>query len=396
MRARHGRIPHGLLWSFVLAGGACRSGAPPVGSPDRAAECMYVEDGAGSAGTVPIRAETVTTGLEVPWGLAFLPDGAMLVTERPGRIRLVRDGRLAPEPVARVAVSTEGEGGLMGIALHPDFAANRLFYVYYTARRGEDGANRVERYRLAPDSASATPDRVILDDVPAAQYHDGGRIRFGPDGMLYVGTGDAREPDLSQDANSLAGKVLRLTPDGDAAPGNPRPGSRVYLSGVRNPQAFDWRDRDALVLADHGPSGERLRSGHDEVSVVRAGANLGWPTIWGCRAQQGLVSPSLSWNDAIPPGGAAIYTGAAIPEWRGDLLVGTLESRHLHRVAFDPGAPGRVRLHEVYLRGDPPAGHGRLREVVMGPDGHLYVTTSNCDGRGTCPADRDRVLRIVR
>lgn len=184
---------------------ACRSGAPPVGSAERAAQCLYVDDGPGAAGAVPIRVETVVTGLEVPWGLAFLPDGGMLVTERPGRVRLVRDGRLVPEPVARVPVAASGEGGLMGIALHPDFGANRFFFVYYTARRGDDTVNRLARYRLAPDGASAEADRVLLDGVPASQNHDGGRLRIGPDGMLYVGTGDASEPDRAQDPRSLAG-----------------------------------------------------------------------------------------------------------------------------------------------------------------------------------------------
>lgn len=385
-----------LLICLVASFGACRSGGPPLGSPERAAGCVYVVDSAGPAGNVPIRVETVVAGLEVPWGLAFLPDGGMLVTERPGRVRLVREGRLMAEPVARVPAAADGEGGLMGIALHPDFASNRFFYVYYTARRGDDTINRVARYRLAADGGSAAPERVILDGIPASSNHDGGRIRFGPDGMLYVGTGDAREPDLAQDPRSLAGKLLRVTPEGAPAPGNPLPGNPMFLLGVRNTQGFDWRDERTLVLTDHGPSGERLRWGHDEVSVVRAGANLGWPTAWGCRAAPGTAPASLSWSDAAPPGGAAIYTGQSIPEWRGDLLVGTLGSKHLHRVAFDPRDPTRVRHHETYLPGDPPTGYGRLREVVMGPDGHLYVTTSNCDGRGECPADRDRVLRVTR
>ncbi|MDO9017730.1 MAG: PQQ-dependent sugar dehydrogenase [Deltaproteobacteria bacterium] len=386
----------GRVAALCAAVAACRSGAPPVGSVERAAQCLYVDEGPGADGTVPIRVETVVTGLEVPWGIAFLPGGDMLVTERPGRVRLVRGGQLVPEPVARVPAAADGEGGLMGIALHPDFAANRFFFVYYTARRGDGTVNRLARYRLAPDNASAEAERVLLDGVPAAQNHDGGRLRIGPDGMLYVGTGDAGEPDRSQDPRSLAGKVLRLTPEGQIPADNPTPGSARFLSGVRNVEAFDWLDRDTLVLADHGPSGERLLRGHDEVSVVRAGDNLGWPTIWGCRAHGRLVSAALSWSEAVPPGGAAIYTGTAIPEWRGDLLVGTLGSRHLHRVAFDPQRPGRVLRHEVYLRGEAPSGHGRLREVVMGPDGHLYMTTSNCDGRGTCPPDRDRVLRITR
>jgi glucose/arabinose dehydrogenase len=201
---------HAARASLALATGlaalsACRSGAPPWGSPDRAPECVYVQAGPGPPGAVPIRVETVVTGLVVPWGLAFLPDGTLLVTERPGRIRRVRHGRLAATPVARIPAEVVGEGGLMGIALHPDFATNRLFFVYYTARREGDAVNRVERYRLADDGASATSERVILDGIPASQNHDGGRLRVGPDGMLYVGTGDARDPDLAQDARSLAG-----------------------------------------------------------------------------------------------------------------------------------------------------------------------------------------------
>jgi glucose/arabinose dehydrogenase len=132
------------------------------------------------------------------------------------------------------------------------------------------------------------------------------------------------------------------------------------------------------------------------VTVTRKGENLGWPTLYGCGTQGDLVTPGLTSVTAMPPGGGAIYTGSAIPEWQGSFLVGTLGSRHLHRVAFDGENPRKVAAHEVYFQGDPPNGHGRLREVIMGPDGHLYVTTSNCDGRGTCPADKDRILRISR
>ncbi len=344
---------------------------------------------------MPIRVETVVTGLSVPWGIAFLPDGSMLVTERPGRVRRVREGRLDASPVVTIPVAAEGEGGLMGLALHPDFARSPRFFVYYTARRGEATVNRVERYRLSGDFTTATADGVIADGIHAGENHDGGRLRVGPDGMLYVATGDAREPDRSRDPASRSGKLLRLTPEGAAPDDNPRRGSLVYLSGLRNLQAFDWRADGSIVLADHGPSGERLLRGHDEVTVARAGDDLGWPTAWGCRAHPGLRPASLSWREATPPGGGALYTGSSIPEWRGDFIVATLGSRHLHRVSFDPTAPDRVRLHEVYLQGDPPSGHGRLREAVMGPDGHLYVTTSNCDGRGSCPPDRDRVLRVV-
>jgi glucose/arabinose dehydrogenase len=196
---------------------------------------------------------------------------------------------------------------------------------------------------------------------------------------------------LSQYAS---GKLLRLPPEGEVLADNPFPGEAVFLLGVRDTQGFDWKDRDTLYFTDHGPSGDTLRRGHDEVSVVRKGDNnLGWPTLYSCESGEGFVTPSLTWETAAPPGGAALYTGDAIPEWKGSLLVGTLGSRHLHRVAFSPDNPRQVTQHEVYLRNE----WGRLREVIMGPDGHLYVTTSNCDGRGDCKAPRkDVILRIRR
>ncbi len=365
-----------------------------VSSNQRA--CTLVNNGYGSPGKVDVRVEEVVTGLEVPWGIAFLPNGDMLVTERPGRVRLVRDGKMLPKPVANINVTESGEGGLLGIAAHPDFRQNRLFYLYYTSDRGRYQVNRVERWRLSADGQSATPDRTIIDNIPVALYHNGGRLRFGPDGMLYIGTGDARNPDSSQDLDSLAGKILRLTPEGQVPKDNPTPGSPVFISGIRNTQGFDWFDELTLAVTDHGPSGELGRSGADKVFVARAGDNLGWPAIQTCEPREGLVSPSLVWREAVPPGGAAIYTGNAIPEWKGSLIIGTLGSEHLHRVAFDPKSPSRVQLHEVYLQGNAQKGYGRLREVIMGADGELYVTTSNCDGRGNCPPQQDKILRMTR
>lgn len=350
-----------------------------------------VRQGTGPAGTVPVRAEVVVDGLEVPWGIAFLPNGDLLVTERPGRLRLIHGGVLQPAPVARIDVSAEGESGLLGIALHPDFASNRLFFLYYTHQGGQGPVNRVERWRLAPDGTSATADKVLLDGIPASPAHDGGRLRIGPDRMLYVGTGDGRVPENAQRPDSLNGKLLRLTPDGEIPADNPIPGNPLFLLGIRNTEGFDWIDRETMVVVDHGPSGELNRAGHDEVNVASAGENLGWPTIFGCEAREGLVSPVLTWTQAVPPGGAAIYTGDRIPAWKGSVLVGTLGSRHLHRVQLDPQDPRRLLSHEVYFDRQ----FGRLRDVAMGPDGELYVTTSNCDGRGDCPAAKDAILRIA-
>ena len=321
-----------------------------------AEKCQLVEKGFGPQGKAGVKLETVVAGLEVPWGLAFLPGGDALVTERPGRLRLVpalpkrKAGDATKLPlVATIAVDSDEEGGLLGIAVHPRFEQNRFFYLYLTVREGGRKSNRVERWRLAEDLGSARFDRRIVEDIPSAAYHDGGRIRFGPDGMLYVGTGDGREPDRSQDPGSLGGKVLRLSPDGEVPRDNPVAGNALYVLGVRNTQGFDWSG-GRFYVTDHGPSGELLRRGHDEVNLASPGANLGWPRIYGCETHPGMITPSLTWQTAVPPGGASFYTGTGIPDWRGNLLVGTLGSKHLHRVKFSASDPAAVELHEVYFQ----------------------------------------------
>jgi glucose/arabinose dehydrogenase len=388
---RASRLLASSLVVLALTSSACRgkSQAQGTASPE---DCVLVQDDWGSDGTVPFTVEVVAEGLEVPWGIAWLPGGDALITERPGRVRLLRGGVLQPAPVATVRITRTAEGGLLGIAAHPDFASNRQLYLYVTTDAGGRDENRVERWTLSEDRTSATFDRVIFGGIPSATYHDGGRLRFGPDGMLYAGTGDARDPDRSQAVNDSAGKLLRLTPEGQVPQDNPFPGSPAYLTGLRNLQGWDWKDANTLYITDHGPSGDTGRRGHDEVSLARPGANLGWPGIYACETREGQVTPSLTFSDAMPPGGAALYTGDAIPEWRGSLFIGTLGSRHLHRVEFAADNPARVVRHEVYLRNT----HGRLREVTMGPDGHLYVTTSNCDGRGDCGPRKDLVLRLRR
>lgn len=335
----------------------------------------------------------VARGLEVPWSVAFLPEGDLLVSERPGRVRVVTMAGELREPVATPDITSSSEGGLLGLALHPSFEENGLFYVYLTASSGGVDVNRVERYTLSADRTTATFDKVILDGIFAAQFHDGGRLRFGPDGMLYIGTGDGREPDRSRDPADPAGKILRVTPEGEVPSDNPIPGKAAFILGIRNTQGFDWLDSGTMVITDHGPTGEyEGRTGHDEVNFAKGGDDLGWPTVYACEAKSGFVAPSMTWKQAMPPGGAALYRGTAISEWQGALLIGSLKGEHLQLVRFDADDPHKVTEHEVYLAG----AHGRLRDVVMGPDGDLYVTTSNCDGRGNCPSDQDAILRITR
>ena len=342
------------------------------------AACLAEKSDAwGPDGKQPLRAETVASGLEVPWSFAFLSGGDVLVSERPGRVRLLHQGKLQQQPVLTVETGETSEGGLLGIAVNPRDASQLFLYVTVPGPR-----NELQRWKLAADHRSASREKTLLTGIAAHAFHDGGRIRFGPDGALYVGTGDARQPARSQNPKSLNGKLLRVTPDGEAS---------VFLNGIRNLEAFDWLDDSTLVLADHGPSGEMGRSAHDEVSVAHKGDNLGWPDIYGCEEKQGMVAPLITWTEhALPPGGLAVYRGTAIPAFRDSVLIATLGSEHLHRVVLAPDRAA-VKLHEVYFRQK----FGRLREIAMTPSGELWVTTSNCDGRGECGAQKDRILRVV-
>jgi glucose/arabinose dehydrogenase len=319
------------------------------------------------------RVETVATGLEAPWELAFLPDGRALLTERPGRVRLLsRDLRLQPEPVAQVDVAAIEEGGLLGLAVDPRFARNRFVYLYRTT---EDD-NEVVRYRFV--GGRLEEDGVILRGIAAGPIHDAGRIHFGPDGRLYVPTGDAGQDTLAQDRGSLNGKVLRMDPEEYRGEGG-RP--EVFSLGHRNPQGFDWQPRTGrLYASEHGPDGD------DEMNLLRKGANYGWPEARGAD-HDGFTAPLAVYTAAIAPSGATFVSqpGSA---WSGDFLVGCLIGEQVRRLSFDGS---RVTRNEPLFEGD----FGRIRTVVEGPDGALYLLTSNRDGRGTPREGDDRVLRVV-
>ncbi len=344
------------------------------------------------AAPAPFRVETVAAGLEVPWALAFAPDGRILLTERPGRVRVIEGGRLRPEPLAVIAdVAAASEAGLMGLALHPRFAETRHLYLAHTYRA--DGlAVRVLRFR---ETGRGLAERtVLLEGIPAASVHAGTRLRFGPDGKLYVTTGDAARRDLAQRLDSLAGKTLRLNDDGSVPADNPfvaRAGARpeIWSYGHRNAQGLDWDPATGLLFqTEHGPSGFDGPGGGDEVNLVEAGRNYGWPVVSHTRSQPGMESPLLVYTPAIAPAGATFYRGSAFPDFRGSFVFGCLRGRCLIRVVVEGR---RVVRQERLLDGE----YGRIREVAEGPDGALYVTTSNRDGRGAPAPDDDRVLRLV-
>ncbi len=338
-----------------------------------------------AAASRPFRVTVYARGLEVPWQLAFAPDGRAFVTERPGRIRVIRGGRLDPTPVAQLPVAHVGEGGLLGLALHPAFPRQPYVYVYYTYEA--DGLrNRVERLR--EQGGRLVRDRVILDGIPGARIHDGGRIAFGPDGMLYIGTGDAARRELAQDRSSLAGKILRITPEGEVPQDNPFPRSPVYSLGHRNVQGLAWHPRTRQLYAtEHGPSGERGYA-HDEVNLIRPGGNYGWPEfLCGEPHRPGFLDAvACSGEETWAPSGATFVSRGP---WRERLLVANLRGAHLRAFVLDADGARVVRQERVLV------GFGRLRDVVEGPDGALYVLTSNRDGRGTPAPEDDRILRIL-
>jgi glucose/arabinose dehydrogenase len=320
------------------------------------------------------RVETVATGLEAPWEIAFMPDGSALITERPGRVRLLgSDGKLRPDPVAELEVEAVGEAGLLGLAVDPEFAQNRFIYLYRTTADG----NELLRSRFEGEELRDL--RSIAGGIQAAAIHDGGRVHFGPDGRLYFTTGDGADDELAQDPESLNGKMLVMAAKAARGEGA-RP--EVFSLGLRNPQGFDWQPgTEALVATDHGPDGD------DEVDVLRRGANFGWPEARG-EDHGGFEAPAAVYADSIAPSGATFVSrpGSA---WTGDFLIAALVGEQIRRLRLD--REGRVTLDETMFEGE----FGRLRTVVEGPDGGLYVLTSNRDGRGAPREGDDRVLRIV-
>jgi glucose/arabinose dehydrogenase len=386
MQASGGSFGRILLLAalLVLMCAACERSAEQSGNSDNDIGPITAGQGdknentsdpeGASVGRVEV--STLATDLEVPWSFAFLPGGDALVTERDsGRLLRVSPSGEVQE-IQTLPEGGSGEGGLLGVAVSPDYEDDRYIYAYYTTRVD----NRVVRFRMGERP------EPILTGIPVNTYHDGGRIKFGPDGLLYVSTGDAGDSGNSQDRNSLGGKILRIEPDGSVPADNPFPGNPVYSYGHRNVEGFAWDSEGQLYASEFGAST------WDEVNRIEAGENYGWPAVEGRGGEdQGYVDPITVWpTSEASPSGAEIMVEGAITQWEGDLFVAALRGERLWRLKLNDS--GEVVGREKLLDGEV----GRLRDVIQAPDGSLWVSTSNYDSYGNPVSELDdRILRLA-
>jgi glucose/arabinose dehydrogenase len=354
--------------------------------------CDSATVGDPPAPNAELETEVVASGLDTVWEVAWGPDGFIWFTERGGRISRLNPQTGAKALVGQVVVSEIGEGGLMGLAFHPDFTTQPWVYVAHTYASQGGTRNRVVRLRF--DGTTLGSQETILADIPGSSIHNGSRLAVGPDRFLYVTTGDASDPAIAQNRDALAGKILRLTLDGQPAPGNPF-GTRTWTYGHRNPQGMTFSPDGSLYISEHGASD------NDEVNRIESGRNYGWPTVRGrCDGDAGaaensfcsannVAEPLEIWTPTIAPAGLAYYDAPLIHAFRRSLLLATLKDATLYRLALSSDGRTVTSTERLFVRE-----FGRLRAVLVAPDGSIYVGTSNRDGRGTPMPTDDRIIRI--
>ena len=337
--------------------------------------CLFFHADAVSA---EIKVETVADNLKIPWELVFAPDGRIFFTERDGNLWVIENESL--ELVATFPTSRMSEGGLLGLALDPEFEKNNFLYLYQTYFDFELHHNKVVRYTV--NNNQLTDEQILIDKIPGALWHDGGRIKFGPDEKIYITTGDATNASLSQKIGSLAGKILRINADGTIPVDNPFESSAVFSYGHRNPQGIDWTENGILVSSEHGPSGEKGYA-HDEINVIEPGKNYGWPVIVGDSNNPEYTNPILHSGDITwAPSGLLYYDSNKIPELKGKFLVAALRGQHVMVLDLDL-ENNRVNSIEKIFQDE----YGRIRDLVQSPDGDVFILTSN--------GDNDKILRVT-
>lgn len=342
------------------------------------------------ASAISYQVTQFAAGLEVPWGIVFTSPERMLVTERPGRVRAIIAGNVQATPVLTIPdVSNSDEEGLMGIVLDPDYQTNRWLYLCYAYQNSAGLATKV--VRAFDQNSTLKIDKTLITDIPAARFHAGCALGFGPDNKLYISTGDATQKEMAQDLNSLAGKILRLNADGTIPNDNPFPNSAIWSYGHRNPQGLAWGTAGTLYSVEHGPSGFDGPGGGDELNVITKGGNYGWPLVSHLEERAGTMAPKIVYTPAVAPATAAVYVGDAFPDFAHNLFFTTLKGEALVRVVLDPDNPAEVIQYEKM----PNIDFGRLRAIVVGPDGFLYFSTSNRDGRGQTRTGDDKIFVIT-
>jgi glucose/arabinose dehydrogenase len=391
-----------ILTAFILY--ACTPSPPPVSvAPEVVTEAQAVAPVAEPTLTLEAapeeetriasgwEVEVVAGGLYIPWSVVFPSKERILVSERNGAIREVKNGELNPFSLYVFdEVASQEEAGLMGIALHPQYEENRYVYACYASAVGGEIIDKV--VRLVDEGDALTIDRVIVDDIPAARYHAGCRIKFGPDGMLYITTGDALQKEQAQNLDSLAGKILRVDVEGNIPTDNPFSGSAVYSYGHRNPQGIDWDPESGqLFSTEHGPSGFDGPGGGDEINLIEAGGNYGWPLVSHDDVMEGTIAPLIQYTPAEAPASALYYTSEVMPFFSGSLFFGALRGEGVVRVVLTEDESGNITVEQTEKIIN---NVGRVRDVVEGPDGSIYFTTSNRDGRGQEREGDDRLYRI--
>lgn len=318
--------------------------------------------------------EVVFSNLEIPWSIVFLNESQILLTERQGRVKIIdlKEKRIIQNFEIK-KIKHIGEGGLLGAEIHPKFKENGFVYFYYTTEKNGELINRVERYVLK--DGELIKDKVIVDNIPANSVHNGGRIKFGPDGYLYITTGDAGNSKNAQDVNSLAGKILRVKDDGSIPEDNPFK-NLTYAYGIRNSQGIAWDENGNLWSIDHGRSG--IKSGLDEINLIEKGKNYGWPIIQGDEKKEGMESP------IIHSGPDITWAPADLIYYQGNLFFTGLRGQGLYQYNIKDKTL-KVHFFQQF---------GRLRALTLGPDGYFYLSTSNRDGRGYPQEDDDKIIKV--
>jgi glucose/arabinose dehydrogenase len=389
--SRHGLASTTVGSNIYVIGGGAVSGFSYSGITETYHNTVISEFGTEtfenveSQEMVNYEVEAIAENLQIPWDIAYTPDGRILFTERVGNLRVIENGELNPEPVKNFELEA---GGLLGLALDPKFEENHYLYLFYSYTNSSYGPNKVTRFVESDNKLS--DETTLLDGIPGVFGWYGGRLAFGPDEKLYITTGDHTEKGFAQDLDSLAGKILRINSDGTIPEDNPFEDSPIYSYGHRNPHGLDWEPVSGkLVVSEHGPT-EKI-FGHDEINIIEPGGNYGWPNIVGNGVDPKYKNPIFhTGNSTWAPEGSVFYNSDKFPELEGKFLVTTLRGEHLRVLDLDI-ENNKIISNDFIFLGE----FGRLRDVSVDPEGYLILLTSNQDGRGDPKANDDRILRIL-